>query len=217
MGKPILYSYFRSSCSYRVRIALNLKGIEYEYRPIHLVKDGGEQKSKDFQKLNPKEEVPFFEDGEFGLSQSMAIINYIDKKWENPPLFPKEIKANSVCIQLCEIINTGIQPIQNLKVMKEVVTRYNQEDSEKVKWGKFWIEEGFNALEKMLQRTSGIYSLGDEVTAADLFLVPQTYNANRFKLNMDDYPCIKKVNENCLKLEAFKQAEPSVQPDAPKE
>lgn len=214
MAKPILYSYFRSSCSYRVRIALNLKGIEYEYRPINLVKDGGQQYSENYSRLNPKHEVPFFIDGEMALSQSMAIINYIDQKWETPALFPKEIKQHSYCLQICETINAGIQPIQNLKVMKEVVERYKQEDSEKIKWGKFWIEEGFQALEKMLEVHSGIYSLGDNLTASDLLLVPQTYNANRLKVNMQDFPLISRVNENCLQLKAFKQAGPSAQPDA---
>jgi len=145
----------------------------------------------------------------------MAILQYIDEKWPSPNLFPKDPKEKALCIQLCETVNSGIQPIQNLKVMSEVVKRYNQEDSEKAKWGHFWIDEGFIALEKLLEKTAGDYSLGNQITAADLFLVPQVYNADRFNVDMDKFPKIKKVNANCVKLDFFNKAEPSNQIDSP--
>ena len=214
--KPILYSYFRSSCSYRVRIALNILGISYEYRPVHLVKNGGEQLKQDFLQLNPKGEVPFFVDGETSITQSMAIIDYLDHKHGKRQLFSSSPKMRAKCIELCEIINSGIQPLQNLKVMKTVQQNYALSDAQKMAWSKHWIYEGFKALEPAIANCSGTYSLGGLVSAVDCFLVPQVYNANRFGIDMSEFPNIKRVNENCLKLEAFQKAAPENQPDAPK-
>jgi len=214
--KPTLYSYWRSSCSYRVRIALNFKEVEYEYRPVHLVNDGGEHKKSEFTELNPKQEVPFFIHGSHSLSQSMAILQYIDDQWPQPELFPKDAKLKSQCLQLCEIINSGIQPIQNLKVMSVIGKRYNADEKEKASWSRYWIVEGFKALEKELEKTSGHFSIKDTVTVADLFLVPQCYNAKRFKIDLEnEYPKIFKVYKNCFELEEFRRALPEVQPDAP--
>jgi len=210
--KPILYSYYRSSCSYRVRIALYLKNIDFEYRPIHLVKEGGEQNKANYKDLNPRGEVPYLIDGDSRLSQSMAILLYLDKKHPDPALFPKE-KAK--CIELCEMINTGIQPIQNLKVLQYIAKEFGADDAAKAKWCKHWITQGFEALEKALSKVSGKYSIGDALTAADLFLIPQVYNAHRFKVAMKSFPLIQSIHQNCIELEAFKRAEPSTQPDAP--
>lgn len=211
--KPILYSYFRSSCSYRVRIALNLKGVKYEYRPVHLVKDGGQQYRADYLELNPKGEVPFFIDGETKIAQSMAIIDYVDAKYEGVKLFSKKPAKRARCMELCEIINSGIQPLQNLKVLKEVSSRFNQTEAERTAWGRFWMEEGFKALESKLTDTSGLFSLGDKVSAVDCFLVPQVYNAYRFGVEMEKYPNIVKINEHCLSLDEFNNASPEKQPD----
>jgi len=214
MDRPILYSYYRSSCSYRVRIALYHKGIDFEYHPIHLVKDGGEQLKDPYLKLNPKGEVPFFVDNEVGIAQSMAISLFLEDKYPQKNLLPKDPLKKAHCIQLCEMINSGIQPIQNLKVLKYLVTDLSLSQEVKPKWAHHWISEGFDALESFLEDLSGDFCLGNEFTLADCFLVPQVYNANRFKVDLDKYPHIKKINENCLNLDAVKKADPAVQPDA---
>lgn len=181
---------------------------------MHLVKAGGEQLKEEYLSLNPKGEVPYFIDGETKLSQSMAIIQYIDRKWPTRPLFPKKDKGFSECVMLCEAINSGIQPLQNLKVLKEIVNRFKISEEEKLNWAKFWMEEGFNSLEKSLKNFSKTYSMGEEISAVDLFLVPQVYNAKRFSVDLNKYPLISAIYENCLKLEAFVKADPENQPDS---
>jgi len=214
--KPILYSYWRSSCSYRVRIALNFKDIKYEYRPVNLINAEGEQKQTDFTQLNPKQEVPYFVHDGHSLAQSMAILQYIDDVWPKPELFPKDPKLKSLCLQLSEIINSGIQPIQNLNVMKTIGKRYAADDKEKASWSRYWIVEGFKALEQELIKTSGYFSIKNTVTTADLFLVPQCYNAKRFKIDLEnEFPNIFRVYQNCFELEEFRRATPEVQPDSP--
>ena len=214
MNKPLLYSYFRSSCSYRVRVALHYKNIDFEYRPIHLVKDGGEQLKDPYLKLNPKGEVPFFIDGDVGIGQSMAILLFLEDKYPQNPLVPKDPLKKAHCLQLCELINSGIQPIQNLKVLKYLVNELGQKDEIKAKWANHWITEGFIALENFMKDLSADYCIGSELSLADCFLVPQVYNANRFKVGMDRFPHINRVNENCLKLDCFQKADPANQPDA---
>jgi maleylacetoacetate isomerase len=214
--KPILYSYYRSSCSYRVRIALHLKKIDFEYKPIHLVQNGGEQHSDAYRELNPRSEVPFFITEKAKLSQSMAIIKYIDDNHtEDPKLFPADSLQNAKCLELCEMINTGIQPIQNLKVLQYLVDEYKADDSKKQEWCQHWISKGFEALEVYLSKTAGKYSLGNDISAVDCFLIPQVYNAERFHISIGRFPTIEKINKNCMEIEAFQKAEPSKQPDTP--
>lgn len=210
----ILFSYFRSSASYRVRIALNLKNIDFEYRPIHLVKDGGEQNQLDYLKLNPMAQVPTLQHEEVSLTQSMAILQYLDQLHPVPRLFPEDAVKNAKTIEIAEIINTGIQPVQNLSVMNYVDEKHDIGKDGKFAWAHHWIDRGFKALESVLEKTASEYSLGDSITAADLFLVPQAYNARRFKVDMSLYPTIARVDANCLRLEAFQKAAPEVQPDA---
>ncbi|CAI8001901.1 Maleylacetoacetate isomerase [Geodia barretti] len=210
--KPVLYSYFRSTCSWRVRIALALKGIEYEYRAVHLLKDGGEQLADSYKAINPQCEVPTLLIDGHTLTQSMAIVEYLDETQGPPYLLPRDdphrrqqVRAVSQCVAC------GIQPIQNLRVLKFVG------DEKKAEWGKHWIELGFNSLEKLLETTAGKYSVGDEVTMADLMVLPQVYNANRFKVDMSAYPTITRIEAALSELEAFKKAHPTQQPDCPPE
>lgn len=186
--------------------------MDYEYRPVHLVKEGGQQFSADFQKLNPKGEVPLYLDGSITLSQSMAIIQYIDQKFSGAKLFPEKDNYFK-CLELCELINSGIQPIQNLAVTKYLQSEFHMEQSQTVKWMAHWIHRGFIALEKKLQSKAGGFCMGDTISAADLFLVPQVYNANRFKIDMEEFPIIKKINDHCIEIDAFKKAAPEAQPD----
>ncbi len=198
-----------------MRIALHYKNIDYEYRPIHLVKDGGEHRKEDYLSLNPKGEVPYFIDGTLKLSQSMAILSYIDEKWPSKPLFPSDRDLRSKCIQLSEIINSGIQPLQNLRVMQEVVKRFNCSDQEKKDWSSFWIHEGLSALEKELALFKGPFSMGDALTCVDLYLIPQMYNAKRFGVDLKKFPRLNEISEACLKLDPFIKADPKNQPDSP--
>ena len=213
----ILYSYYRSSCSYRVRIAMNLLGLSYEYRPIHLVREGGEQLKNDYLALNPKGEVPLLIHGKTKMTQSMAIINYLDQLSQNHSLFPQDPTSKAKTIELCEIINSGIQPIQNLKVMKTLVKQFKVSDEQKKQWSQFFITEGFKALEYQLTKTGERFCSGDQPSAADCFLVPQVYNAHRFSVDMSLFPQIDRINQQCLKLPAFIQASPEKQIDAPVE
>ncbi|MCB9027377.1 MAG: maleylacetoacetate isomerase [Bdellovibrionaceae bacterium] len=218
MSKVQLYSYYRSSASYRVRIALNYKSIPYEYKSVHLIKNKGEQNSPEFRELNPMGEVPCLVYGEHKISQSMAIFNYLDDIFpERPLLFPKDIYKKAKIIEFCEHINAGIHPIQNLKVLRKLEREYKVDQEGKLKWAAYWIVRGFQALENLLQSTSGKFSFGNEITAADMFLCPQVYNAKRFGIDMSLFPLIERVDQDCLQLDAFRNAYPGVQPDTPNE
>lgn len=217
MSRLQFYSYFRSSASFRVRIALHLKGIPHDYHAVHLLKDGGEQNQHAYRNVNPMGEVPSIVDGDFVLSQSMAILQYLDEKYPKPRLFPADLKSRCKVIQMCENINAGIQPLQNLKVFHELERRYGVDQAGKENWAQLWISKGFDGIEKSLEATAGTYAFGGEVSAADLYIVPQWFTSKRLNVDLSPYPIINRVTENCMKLEAFAKAEPSAQPDTPPE
>ncbi|XP_064624073.1 probable maleylacetoacetate isomerase 2 [Lineus longissimus] len=208
-AKPLLYSYFRSSCSWRVRIALALKGIEYETKALHLVK--GDQRSDDYKEVNPIGQVPSLVIDGHTLTQSLAILEYLEETRPDVPILPKDPAKRAEARAIAELIGSGIQPIQNLSVLQYVG------DEKKMEWAKHWIDRGFQALEKMLAKTAGKYCSGDDLTVADLCLVPQVYNANRFKVDMSKFPVILRVHAELEQLEAFKAAHPSRQPDCPED
>lgn len=208
-GKPILYSYFRSSCSWRVRIALALKNIDYEIVAINLIKDGGQQFSKEFQALNPMKQVPALKIDGITLSQSLAIIEYLEETRPTPRLLPQDPKKRAQVRMISDLLASGIQPLQNLSVLNQV-GKENQ-----LTWAQRVIAPGFNALEQILQSTAGKYCMGDEVSMADLCLVPQVANAERYKVDLSPYPTISRINKSLLALEAFQVSHPSRQPDTP--
>eukprot|EP01063_Lacrimia_lanifica_P022090 TRINITY_DN29798_c0_g1_i1.p1 TRINITY_DN29798_c0_g1~~TRINITY_DN29798_c0_g1_i1.p1 ORF type:complete len:227 (+),score=126.83 TRINITY_DN29798_c0_g1_i1:58-738(+) len=209
--KLALHSYWRSSCSWRVRCALALKGLDYEYVPVNLLK--GEQRSEEMKKLNPMGQVPaFVVDGQ-ALSQSLAIMEYIEETHAaGTALLPKDAFARAKVRELCGIIATGIQPIQNLAVIKMIAAE--QGDDKKMEWAKHWITVGFEALEAAMEKTAGKYSHGDEVSMADCCLPPQIYNAGRFKVDMSKFPTIARVGKALEEHEAFQKAVPEKMPDA---
>ncbi|MEZ4870754.1 MAG: maleylacetoacetate isomerase [Bdellovibrionales bacterium] len=213
--KPKLFSYYRSSCSYRVRIALHYKKIEFDYVPIHLIQDGGEQNTNEYRSLNPMGQVPFYFDGNVALSQSMAIMYYLDQKHPKPSIFPENIRDRGKVIELCELINTGIQPLQNLSVLQSLENNHGFSKDDINAWCKKWIEKGLSAYEEMVSPIAGQFSIKHTITAADMFLVPQVYNANRYNADMDKFPTVEKITSNCLQETAFIEASPQSQPDTP--
>ncbi|XP_012332292.1 maleylacetoacetate isomerase isoform X1 [Aotus nancymaae] len=217
-GKPILYSYFRSSCSWRVRIALALKGIDFEMVPVNLIKDGGQQFSKAFQALNPMKQVPTLKIDGITIHQSLAIIEYLEETRPTPRLLPRDPKKRASVRMISDLIASGIQPLQNLSILKKVgeVSKDLREETQ-LTWAQNAITSGFNALEQILQSTAGKYCVGDEVTMADLCLVPQVANAERFKVDFTPYPTISCINKRLLALEAFQVSHPCRQPDTPTE
>lgn len=211
----ILYNYYRSSASYRVRIALNLKGIAYEYRPVHLLKDGGEQLKSDYASLNPSREVPTLIHAGQTIAQSMAIIDYLDYVIAEPALFPLDPFKRALTIQACEIVNSGTQPLGNLKVLNDLGSRFGADSEAKTAWIHHWVTEGLTALEAHVAKHAGRFCIGDEVTAADCFLVPQLFSAERFKVPVSPYKTLLKIRKECEQLPAFQKAAPNVQPDTP--
>jgi len=209
-----LYSYYRSSCSYRVRIALNHKNIAYEYVPVHLVEGG--QLTSDYAKLNPKAEVPTLVDKDVTLAQSTAIFLYLDRVKLGSPLFPKEMPNFEKCFELVEIINSGTQPLQNFKVLKKLKGELGVSEEQKIQWIRDFIKAGLEAFQAKLTG-EGPYCMGSEVTAADMFLIPQLYNAHRFDVNMSKLTRLTEIEKNCLALESFTKAHPGAQPDSPAE
>ncbi len=212
-----LYGYWRSSASYRVRIALNLKALDFEYIPVHLAKDGGEQNSAEYAGLNPAHLVPTFvdDDEDIILNQSMAIIEYIDEKYEQGSrLIPQHKLLRARVRTVAQDIACDMQPIANLRVLNHLSGEFGADTEQRNAWCKHWIETGFTALEKKLQTTAGKYCFGFDVTMADVVLVPQVYNAKRFDVQMDRYPLIDKIVQNCNQLDPFKQAAPENQIDA---
>lgn len=212
----VLYNYFRSSASYRVRIALEMKGIAYEYKPVHLVNNGGEQYKAEYQALNPSREVPTLVHKGKVIAQSLAIIDYLDNAQPTPRLLPTDPYKRALVMQACEIINSGAQPPGNLRVQKLLVEIFKASEEQKDVWTKHWIRYGLETMEAFLKPHAGKFSFGDEVSAADCVLVPHIFNADRFKVPMDPYPTLKRIGESCATLEAFKKAAPSAQPDFPK-
>lgn len=215
MSEFILYGYFRSSASHRVRIAMNVKNLNYDYKAVHLINNGGEQYSEEYKKLNPSEQVPTLIHNGRALGQSMAIVQYLDEVAPNPRLFPIDAFEKARVIQFCEIINSGIQPLHNLAVTNQL-QKLGMSESNKDEWVVHAIHKGLAAMERFLRDTAGTYSFGGKVTAADAFLVPQVFSAIRFKATPENYPTVMRVFENCSMLDSFRRAEPMKQPDAPK-
>ncbi|MFK8136835.1 MAG: maleylacetoacetate isomerase [Bdellovibrionales bacterium] len=212
--KNILYSYYRSSCSYRIRIQLAYKGIEFTYKPIHLVKEGGDQHKSEFSELNPMKQVPYWHDENIGISQSMAIAEYLEEKYPEKPMLPKSINERAKVRELCEIINSGTQPLQNLSALKSLVKDFGFNDQQKNDWVKKVISQGLSAFEQKLDSKDSNYSV-NSFSLADAFLLPQVYNAQRFNVDMRVFPKIMEIN-NFLSEQSFvKKAHPDTQPDTP--
>lgn len=209
-----LFGYWRSSAAYRVRIALNLKQLDCELISVHLVKDGGQQHSKDYQELNPNELVPTLVDGDFTLNQSLAILDYLEQKYPQSPLLPTNIQDNVKAKALAFDIACDIHPLNNLRVLQYLANDLNQGDDSKATWYKHWINVGFASLEKSLARTKGLFCYGDEVSWADICLIPQVYNAERFNVDMTPYPSIMEITTRCRALPEFWSAAPEQQDDA---
>ena len=211
-----LYTFFRSSASYRVRIALNLKGLSYEQAPIHLRKGGGEQFSAVYKALNPQALVPTLEDNGKVLTQSLAIIEYLEEKHPKPALLPGDPTEKAIVRGMALIIACEVHPIQNLRVLNFIKSSYNQTDEQVNQWAQHWIDLGLTALEQSIVGHSkgGKFCFGDTPTLADICLVPQLGNARRYGCDLSQYPNILSIEKNCMALSAFANAAPEKQPDA---
>ena len=208
-----LYNYFRSSASFRVRIALALKGLQYDYVPVHLAK--GEQKQPEFAALTPEGLVPMLETGDgLRLTQSMAIIEYLDETHPQPALLPADAAGRARVRALSQIVACEIHPLNNLRVLKYLVNDLKASDDAKNAWYKHWVRLGLQSYEARLAERPGTYSHGDAPTLADCCLVPQIFNAQRFDCDLSGLPRTMAVFDACMQLNAFQKAQPSACPDA---
>ena len=212
-----LYSYFRSSATYRVRIALNLKGLPYEVLPVHLLRNGGEQHQAAYSRLNPAQLVPALVDGTAVLTQSLAILEYLEEAHPSTPsLLPGDAMGRARVRALALTIACEIHPINNLRVLQYLKHSLSVPDNDRDNWSRHWLSAGFDVLEQMLSENpaTGRFCHGDSITIADCCLVPQVFNARRINLPLDPYPTIRRIEAACLSLEAFQKAAPGAQPDA---
>ncbi len=211
-----LYSYFRSSASYRVRIALNLKGLPYDYAPVHLLRDGGQQLLPAYRALNPDALVPTLVDDDHVLMQSVAMVEYLDETHPEPPLLPGSALDRAYIRAVALEVACEIHPLNNLRVLKYLKHTLGVTEEAKDAWYRHWVELGFEAVNTNLARSgkAGRFCFGDTPTLADICLVPQVFNAQRFNIDVSRYAAIAKVFEACMALPAFQQAEPKAQPDA---
>lgn len=210
----ILYGYWRSSAAYRVRIALHLKGLEYQQRPVHLVRDGGEQHAAAYRRLNPAGLVPLLVDGELTLHQSLAILDYLERRYPEVPLLPAEPAARALAIALAADIACDVHPLQNLRVLQHLTATFAATNEARVDWARHWIELGFSALEQRLAGSEQPFCVGSSPTWADLCLVPQAYNARRYGLDLARFPTVAAIIDRCEALDGFRRAAPEHQPDA---
>ena len=209
MTRAILHDYYRSSAAYRVRIALNLKGVDYESRAVNLVE--GAQRSDEYWALNPQGLVPMLEIDGLRLTQSLAIINYLDVRYANQPLIPASAAERAHVVAMAMVVACDIHPLNNLRVLKYLKNELGHAQDEVDSWYAHWIKEGFTALEAMATPSAGQFLWGNGPTGADVCLVPQMYNARRFNVPLEDYPTLLRVEENANKLEAFAAAHPDRQ------
>lgn len=207
-----LYSFFNSSTSYRVRIVLALKKLDFNFNPVNI--RVLEHKEPGYVEKNPGASVPLLVDDGFQLGQSMAIIDYLDAKYPEPRLIPQDLETRARVLEISNLISCDMHPLNNLRVLKYLVKELGVSDEAKTTWYNHWIAEGFQSLEKMLERTgSGDYCVGGQVTLADCCLVPQVANASRMGCDLTSFPRVMAVYNHCSTLPAFQQAAPANQPD----
>lgn len=218
-----LYSYWRSTAAYRVRIALNVKRLSYETLSVHLVKDGGEQHKPEYREINPQGLVPLLDHNGLYISQSMAICEYLEdiSSETTPKLLPSEPFLRAQVRSVCQSIACDIHPVNNLRILKYLKGEMSVSDDSKNTWYHHWIHEGFSAIEQQLAAFAvnnsypkGPFAFGKELTLADAFIVAQMYNARRFEVDLSEYPRLVATEQHCLTLDAFKDAQPESQPDA---
>ena len=210
-----LHNYFRSSASYRVRIALNLKGLAYDYQSVHLSRGGGEQFSTLFRELNALTLVPVLEDGEHRITQSLAIIEYLDELHPRPPLLPSNPAERARVRALALSVACEIHPLNNLRVLNYLNQELGVGSEAKMRWYQHWVAVGLGALEAEIARgPRGRFCHGDTPGLADCYLVPQLFNARRFDCDLSPYPKLLAIEEHCMALASFRDAAPDSQPDA---
>ena len=211
-----LYGYWRSSAAYRVRIALGLKGLPYENVSVHLVRDGGEQRKPKYKRVNPQGRVPALEHDGRVLTQSLAIIEYLDETAPEPALLPPDAAGRARVRALAQLIACDIHPLNNLRVLQYLGGKLGASEDARNDWYRYWITDGFEALEALLAGSpeTGRYCHGDTPGLADVLLVPQVYNARRYQCDLAPYPTIARIDEACNAMPAFERARPERQPDA---
>ncbi|MCK2097629.1 maleylacetoacetate isomerase [Thauera aromatica] len=211
-----LYTYFRSSAAYRVRIALHLKGLDYEAVPVHLTRDGGEQRRPEYLALNPAGLVPALEDAGRVLTQSLAIIEYLDETHPQAPLLPAQALDRARVREIAQMIGCDIHPINNLRVLQYLGREFAATEAQRNAWYRHWVELGLAAVEARLagDGRSGAFCHGDRPGLADCCLVPQVFNARRFDCDLSAMPTVRAIAARCEELEAFRRAAPAAQPDA---
>lgn len=211
-----LYTYFRSSAAYRVRIALNLKNLSYQAVPVHLRRDGGQQHSPSFLRLSPAHLIPVLEQEALSLTQSLAIIEYLEETHPAPPLLPKEAHARAQVRALALSIACDIHPLGNLRVLQYLETQLNVDEEARRRWSRHWLELGLAAIEQLLaaSKTAQSFCYGDSPTLADCCLIPQVFNALRAECSLNPYPTIQRIYAHCTGLAPFQDAAPDAQADA---
>lgn len=212
MAEAILYDYWRSSAAYRVRIALNLKGVDYEQRSINLA--AGDHKDDDYRALNPQGLVPMLEIDGQRLTQSLSIIMYLATRFPDPPLLPADVAEAAHVRSMALTIACDIHPLNNLRVLKYLKGQFDVSEDAKDEWYRHWIIEGFTALEAMAVPAAGRFIYGDSPTIADICLVPQMYNARRFNVPLDAFPNLVRADASACEIDAFAQAHPDRQEQA---
>ena len=212
-----LYTYWRSSAAYRVRIALNFKGIDYVPVPVSLKPGADEHRRDEYRAINPQMLVPFFDDGKVAIGQSMAILEYLEERFPQPRLLPETEPLRSKVRAFCNAIACDIHPLNNLRVLKYLTDEFDVSDEQKSAWYAKWVAAGFEACERISVSYAhdGPYAFGRDVTLADALLVPQMYNARRFDVPLDEYPRLVAVTDACNELQPFIAAAPENQPDYP--
>ena len=211
-----LYSYWRSSAAYRVRIALNLKGLEYATRPVSLLPGESEHREAPYRDLNPQMLLPYLVDGDTGIAQSLAILEYLEETRPDPALLPAGPAERSAVRSFCSLICCDIHPLNNLRVLAYLEQELGADSGQRITWYRHWVTEGFRAAERLAADAhGGPYVFGAKPTLADACLVPQMYNARRFEAPLDDFPTLVAIDRHCNEQPEFIAAQPERQPDAP--